>query len=308
METADKKIDFSKIPEADVVIRHINERFRKGLNSNIFIIGLSGTGKSSTSIRIGELLMDTRPEDKKPNITIADSLLELLRALRISKKGDIIIIEEISVLFSSRRSMTSENVSIGKVLDTCRKREVTLISNAPIWKTIDSHMRALGHILIETLRVNKREQIVVSKFHRLQTNPSSGKTYRHTMQRDGMDVSRMFTRMPDLKRWNEYEKKKDEFMDDLYEKLEDQEIAKNKKMEREMSRDRWGMNSLSEKQVEMIKAIDIDKLSYAEATIKFKYADSKVTRAMYARAKEREKNFNSQKQESETTPIQKPII
>ena len=192
------KVNFSKLPEADVLLTAIKERSKKGLNSNIFVIGLSGTGKSSTSIRVAELLEEKRKEEEEtiPQIFIIDSLLELIKSLRKSKEGDIIISEEVSVLFSSRRAMAGDNVSIGKVMDTCRKKQLTIISNAPIWGSIDSHLRGMGHFLIETLRINKTQKVVVSKFHRLQTNPSTGKTYRHTMQRDGRDVSRMFTKMP----------------------------------------------------------------------------------------------------------------
>ena len=57
------KVNFSKLPEADVLLTAIKERSKKGLNSNIFVIGLSGTGKSSTSIRVAELLEEKRKEE-----------------------------------------------------------------------------------------------------------------------------------------------------------------------------------------------------------------------------------------------------
>ena len=223
--------DFSKIVEGDVLTSRIQERENKGLNSTIYIIGLSGTGKSSTSIRLGELIIE-RSENEKLMI-IVDSLLDFIRAIKNSKKGDIIIVEEVSVLFPSRRAMAADNVSIGKILDTCRKRQLTLICNAPIWSSIDSHMRAMGHFIIETLRINKTQGVVISKFHRLQTNPLSGKTYRHTMERDGKDISRMITRMPTKERWDNYELQKDKFMEDLYLKLENEQDAKEKKLNKQ---------------------------------------------------------------------------
>tara|TARA_R100001530_G_scaffold112862_2_gene79841 strand:- start:2146 stop:3024 length:879 start_codon:yes stop_codon:yes gene_type:complete len=283
--------DFENMPEADVVLNHINTRYKKGLNSNIYIIGLSGSGKSSTSIRLAELLFKSR--DEKPSITIVDSLLELLRAIRSSKNGDIVVIEEVSVLFPSRRAMAAENVSIAKVLDTCRKKELCLISNAPLWNSIDSHMRALGHILIETLRVNKTEKVVVSKFHRLQTNPLSSKTYRHTMQRDGRDVARMFTRMPSIERWRDYENQKDKFMDELYERLEGEQEFKNKKMERAMGIYKFGMLGLSEKQKEMIKLIEVDKVSWEEFRNTFEYGSIHTAQSGYREAKKKEKIVKS---------------
>jgi RNA polymerase sigma factor (sigma-70 family) len=90
-------------------------------------------------------------------------------------------------------------------------------------------MRAMGNILVETLQINRKEGVVISKFHRLQTNPSSGKTYRHTYQRNGKDVNRMFTRMPNLDRWEAYEKQKDEFMVKLYKNLKAKALKKEEK-------------------------------------------------------------------------------
>ena len=297
---------FDKMPEADIVVNYVNTRLRKGLNTNLYIIGLSGTGKSSVSIRLAELIHGERDEESKPEITIVDSLLEMIKAIRKSKTGDIIIIEEVSVLFSSRRAMTGENVSIAKVLDTCRKKELCLISNAPLWNSIDSHMRALGHIIIETLRVNKTDKVVVSKFHRLQTNPLTSKTYRHTMQRDGADVARMFTKMPSKDRWDNYEKQKDEFMDELYEQLEVEQNIKNKKREIKTGTYKYGMRGLSEKQTQMLKARDVDKISWKAFREMFEYSSQDGARKMYKEAKEKEKILKSQNEKSEVVVTARP--
>jgi len=293
--------NFDEMPEADVVVNGVNTRLKKGLNTNIFIIGLSGTGKSSTSLRLGELISQSRK--KEPSITVVDNLKELVGTVRKSRVGDVIIIEEVSVLFSSRRAMTGSNVNIGRVLDTCRKKELTIISNAPIWKSIDSHMRSMGHVMIETLRINKSEGVVVSKFFKLQTNPGSGKTYTHTMTRDGAEVARMFTRMPSKERWDEYESKKDKFMDDLYKDLENEELAKERKKARENSKEKWGMNAPTEKQIEIIKSIEEDKLSFQDITIKFNYANKDVARQMYNKAKEKVKNLKIQKEHSSIVSV-----
>jgi len=227
------KQNWDEIPESDVVVKHIGVRFRHGLNTNLFIIGLSGTGKSSTSFRIAELVIGDRPKEKL-QMFVCDSLLKLLESMKKAKQGDIIIVEEVSVLFPSRRSMARENVAINKVFDTCRKRRLCIISNCPLWKATDSHIRSMGHILIQTLQILKTEGIVISKFFKLQTNPSSSKTYTHTMTRDGKLVHRMYTRMPNAESWKEYEKKKDEFMEELYAELKHEQVKKLKKRQKEM--------------------------------------------------------------------------
>ncbi len=259
-----EKKDFLDGPESDIVVNHVNNRLRKGLNTNLYVIGLSGTGKSSTSQRLGELLKESREGETK--IYIADSLLGLLKAIRSSKEKDVIIIEEVSVLFPSRRAISIENVAIGKVMDTIRKKLLCIISNAPIWGSIDSHMRAMGHILIETLRINRTKKIVVSKFHRLQTNPGSGKTYKHTMRRGDREVQRMFTRMPGLKQWAEYEKQKEVFMDELYEELLHRQNKKKEKLNKEMGKvERQMIRQPTEKEMIAHSLVRVQGLTFREA-------------------------------------------
>ena len=260
--------DFSKMPEADLIINYTNQRLKRQ-HTNIFVIGLAGTGKSSTCLRLGELLRDSRREkfDMDPNIFLTSSLLEFVRALRQAQIGkDIIIIEEISVLFGSRRAMAGDNVDVNKIMDTCRKKRVTIISNAPLWGGIDSHMRAMGHLIIETLKINLTNEVVISKFHRLQTNPSSGKTYRHTMQRNGRDVSRMFTEKPSKEMWDKYEEDKDKFMDELYEKIERAQVKKKKKLDKEMMGVRPDSKLLSTKYLQVHQLVNVEKKTQVEAS------------------------------------------
>ncbi|RPI76026.1 MAG: sigma-70 family RNA polymerase sigma factor [Ignavibacteriales bacterium] len=227
-----KEIDYSKIQEAPLLLKFINKRNRKGLSTMVFVIGLRGSGKSSLCQRLGQLIKEQRPEAE---ISIVDSLLELLKAIRKSKEGDIIVIEEITVLFPSRRSMSGENVAISKVLDTIRKKQLIIFTNCPIWKSIDNNMKASGDVIIETLKIIKTEGMVKAKFHRIQVNPFSGQVFRHTFQNNkGQDINRLYTRMPNLEKWNEYEKDKDIFLDDLYKREQLKQEKKKRKEDKEL--------------------------------------------------------------------------
>jgi NH3-dependent NAD+ synthetase len=62
-----EEIDYDNLPEADVVVNYLIDRQIKGLGTNIFVIGLSGTGKSSQTLRLAELYkqnMEERDNDK----------------------------------------------------------------------------------------------------------------------------------------------------------------------------------------------------------------------------------------------------
>jgi len=151
---------------------------------------------------------------------IVDSLLKLLdRLLKIKQPGEIIMIEEVSVLFPSRRAMTSDNVAMGRILDTIRKKQAILISNAPLYPSIDSHMRAMAEILVECQKVMRKDKLVKAKAWILQTSPHSGKTYRHTFRRGQKKVMFHYSKQSNPLIREEYEKEKDKFILHLLEKL-----------------------------------------------------------------------------------------
>lgn len=227
-----EKIDYDNLPESDVIIDHIEKRFKKGLYTLILIYGLPGTGKSSVSTRLAQKTSEKiQGQNEFEEKHIIDSLMQLIDFVRKAKPGQVGVVEEVSVLFPSRRAMSGDNVDVARVLDTCRKKQVILFANAPILSAVDKHIRCLSHIAIETLRINKKEGVVVYKALRMQTNPASGKTYLHRFNRDGREVHRFFTKKPDEKMWGEYEKRKDKFLNDLYDKLKSKaEIKENKEL------------------------------------------------------------------------------
>ena len=231
--------DYSKLPEADVVVKYITSRYKKGLYTLVLYAGLPGSGKSSSCIRLAELVsLKLTGENKITSLNIIDSLLDLVAFVGKAREDEvnICIVEEVSVLFPSRRAMAQDNVAIGKILDTCRKKKVILLANAPIWTSIDSHMRVLGNIYIETLKIVKAYKIVVCKPLRLQANPSNGKVYWHWLRRKGKKVHRIFTRQPNAQTWKDYETRKDKFMNDLYDELKFRANKKQDALLKEMGK------------------------------------------------------------------------
>jgi len=226
--------DLLKQPEADLVVNYIIDRKNKGLYTLIFVAGLPGTGKTSTCFRLGELIyLKYDGENKMKAANIIDNFLNLTEFVLKAdpNKLNIAVIEEVSVLFPSRRAMSGGNVDLGHLLDTCRKKQVILLANTPIWTGIDSHMKALGNIYIQTKKIYKIAAIVYSRMYRLQTDPRTGKTYTHSFKRRGRDVKKMYTHMPNLKEWDKYEGKKDSFMDMLYKRLK---IREKHRLDKEM--------------------------------------------------------------------------
>lgn len=257
-----KRTDFSKIPECDVLREYIKWRHEKGLYTLLLATGLPGTGKSSECQRLAELIaQDIHGNNNIKETNIVDSMLGFLEFIRnVKGPGEICIIEEVSVLFPSRRSMSKSNVDMNKILDTCRKKQIIVLTNAPLYTSVDTHIRAMGHVLTETIEVNKTQGVVIFKAWRLQTNPHTGITYRHRFKRRGRDVFRYFTRKPNSDVWKKYELKKDEFMNNLYEKLKnnakDEEEKQLKRLDKKVDID---LSSLNELQIKVYMMRHVQK-------------------------------------------------
>ena len=265
--------DIKKMPEADLLVNHVVDRRRKGLYSLILVHGLPGTGKSSQCFRLKELIQKEFP-NMSLKFNIVEKLHELASFTQESKEDElcICIIEELSTLFPARRAMATDNVDVLKILDTCRKKKIIILANAPIWTSIDSHIRMMGNVYIETIKVYKGEGVVISRFYRLQTNPQSGKTYTHSFLRNRKEVTRLYTLMPDLNVWNEYEKKKDKFMDALYTKIKARAIKREEKENKELGltpKDtRVQVRPLTRKELEAHELVNIQGLTQTQAARK----------------------------------------
>jgi hypothetical protein len=192
--------------------------------------GLPGTGKSSTDTRLAQLISEKLGGSFSAE-NIIDNFLDMIKFVKNANPNEvhIAVVEEISVLFPSRRAMSGDNVDVGKLLDTCRKKKVIILANAPLWTSIDSHMKALANIYIETIKIYRMAGIVYSKCYKLQTNPATGKTYTHNFKRKNKDVNRMYTLPPGKEIWDAYENKKDAFLDELYSKAEARALQRKAK-------------------------------------------------------------------------------
>lgn len=223
--------DLKNFPESDIIVNYIVDRWKRGLYSLVLVAGLPGTGKSSSCIRLKEKIHEALG-GKGVIQDINDNLLDFVRFVRNADPSrptpDIGVTEEVSVLFPSRRAMSTDNVDLARILDTCRKKKVILFANAPLWPSIDSHMRSMANVYIQTVKVYKSEKLVYCKCYKLQTDPRTGKTYTHSFKRGIKDVNRCYILKPNSELWEQYENKKDDFLEKLYSKIEARQIKKIK--------------------------------------------------------------------------------
>jgi hypothetical protein len=280
-----KKVeDLKAYPEADILVDYIIDRWKRGLYSLVLISGLPGTGKSSACIRLKEKLHE-RLGGEAVVEDITDNLLDFVRFVRgadpTKKTPDVGVCEEVSVLFPSRRAMSGDNVDLARILDTCRKKKVILFANAPIWPSIDSHMRSMANVYIQTIKVYKSAQLVYCKCYKLQTDPKTGKTYTHSFKRGIKDVNRCYILKPTLKLWDQYELKKDKFLDGIYEKIEAKQIKKMKQDEKLVSHlGKVSIDTMDARELRIWIAHKSKKLTAQDIAVKEGLSDKSIYRIL----------------------------
>lgn len=211
-----------KPPESEVIVKHILNRIRKGLGVNALIVGPPGIGKSYVCLRIAERIYnDLHQEKMDANKHVVYDLPSAFKFVRnVARPGEPLVIEEVSVIASSRRSMALENVSLNYLLDTVRKKQVILLMNAPHIKAIDKHIQRMSHLLIECLRINKKFMFSTVKAFSLTNSQDTGKVYKHRFGNNGRDIHRSYYYPPSDYIIKEYEQTKNQFMEKLYDSLE----------------------------------------------------------------------------------------
>jgi len=245
--------------EAHVMTNFIEYRFKRGYSTLNLVVGARGTGKSSTCYRLSEKINERlNPIRKKMGLkerefgTLTDSHLGFVKWVRDAQMGDDCILEEISVLYPSRRSMSEESVGVSKILDIIRKKRLIIFANCPVALSSDKNIRSSANALILTYKISKQDKVVWSRFWMLQLNHLSGKTYHHKFHtQQGDEIDFMFTRMPNMERWNAYEKSKDDFMEEHYEKLVKKAELKQDRELKELGYTPTAKKDLTERQQEI---------------------------------------------------------
>lgn len=219
----------NKTPEAKVLLDFIERRIRKKLSCNIIFTGELGRGKSYSGIRLLELWYDRCLNEPFPISHVCETLEQAIMIVKdFKRKGEGVLIEELSVLAGSRESLTRMNRLWNKFLDTCRIKQALIIGNAPFLNFVDKHVLALSQVWIEALGVNFSKKICVCKPLILQ--PSQKKVYFHKfIDEEGDEISLCYFRIPNEELIKSYDKLKLRSVHDLYDELAERMFQEKKK-------------------------------------------------------------------------------
>ena len=220
-ESDEDEKDILEYPEAECLLRHISRQIKKKKNFNAIFSGMFGNGKSYAGCRLLELWYLKRFKEKFPIKHIVSNLSEaLLLVKNFKRKGEGILIEEISSSAGSRDSQTTQNKLFNKFLDVCRIRQAVIIMNCPHISFADKHIRMAVHSWVYCTSVDFEREIVVAHPLWLQTSPHKSEPYKHHyLTPSGEEIGICYFRKPSDYIKIPYDKSKDKFTDDFIDEL-----------------------------------------------------------------------------------------
>lgn len=279
--------------EAQCILDYFESRLRKRQHTNGLGTGGLGSGKSYGQGRIGELWYKRKFNEDFPISHIVEQLDHAVGLVKdFSRPGELIIIEEVSVLASSRDSLTRMNKLWNKFLDTCRIKQVILLMNCPHINFIDKHILSLTNLWIEFLGVNYKKGYSIAKPLWLQTSQYRQLPYKHKfVSEDGFPIDFIKLNKPSKSFCEAYDMIKDASVNELYE-----DISRRMALHRQYELKEMGKKLLSKKEQEAWD-LSLEGYSMEDAAVKMGLKHARTYWAYLNRAKDKIK-FNELKDKS----------
>jgi len=131
------------------ILDSVIERLNTNRNWLCMIAGDTGTGKSYSALKLGEMIDPDFNLEK-----VAFTMKDTIKQVKEAEKKSVLVMDEAGVQFGSRESMSKQNKLLSKVLQTFRFKQIALIWTLPDMKMIDVNARRLMHTYLETLPVD----------------------------------------------------------------------------------------------------------------------------------------------------------
>lgn len=214
-----------------VLRRYVWERCNlRNEHSMLSIVGREGMGKSHTALRIGELVDPDFNADRV--MFSAERFVERFQDSELGA-GDVVVLDEAGVDLGNRSWYEDDQINLNKILQTVRDDNMTAIFTLPALEELDTQTenRLLAYLEL-TEKVDGR--FVRGKFKRLKIDrgPKRKGTYekyprRRRAGREQMIQTIAFT-PPTAELVSNYEDRKEEFKESLYDDLLSSDDEKEK--------------------------------------------------------------------------------
>lgn len=193
----------------------LKARIKANVNALVGVVGTPGSGKSYASLTISEKVDPDFTIDK-----VCFSLEEFNNLINTKPpKGSCLILDEAGVSQNTRTWYSLQNRLMNYILITFRSSCLVTFFNLPSLKMLDNQARSLLHYVLEPTSINRAYNVSTLKLMRLQQNPILGRVYsKYPWVNDEGQISQVQSLkcpLPSLKLRRAYEKKKQEFRDEL---------------------------------------------------------------------------------------------
>jgi hypothetical protein len=189
------------------LISLFKSRISQKFSNLLAICGKTGIGKSYLALLLGECLDQNFSVDN-----VAFSIKEFLDLISNAKNGDCLALDDAGIYYDARRFQEKSHQLLGYALESCRFKQITICFTLPSLSMIDLNARRLIDFLI-LIKQRGYCSIKVRKFK------SDGTDYWSPLQLKGFSFRHVSIPIPSKKLANEYEAKKRQSLNHLYEKL-----------------------------------------------------------------------------------------
>ncbi|HEA46687.1 MAG TPA: hypothetical protein ENH99_02805 [Candidatus Pacearchaeota archaeon] len=223
--------------------RWADGRFKKNKNILLAMTGMTGSGKSYTSLRMCELYYQEKFNKPFQIENVCFSISELMKLLtsKTLKRGEMIILEEAGTSLNSLDYQNKVSKLFSFILQSFRSMNIGLIFTLPVLTMLNKSARMLLHAHYVTSGIDFYTKTCKIKPLYHQLNQERGKSYwkfqRIKVNGEIHTIKRLNFLIPSKELRDAYEKKKNKFVYDLSEDFVNHLNQIERDQQRKMARD-----------------------------------------------------------------------
>lgn len=229
-------MDYSKIPEAECLLKHTEERMKQNKGINILFTGGVGDGKSFSGSRFLQLWYKKCFNEEFPISHVCNNVEEaVIISKEFNRKGEGILMEEISVHHGRREALTKKNILFNKFFDICRIKQIIFVANCPHISFVDKHFKMMLQSWVNCYEVDFKKEVVLAHPLWLQPFPHKDEPYKHRyLNKDGSPIDFCYFKLPAKKFIEKYnilkEESNEEIFDEIILKLQHDKVKQLEKL------------------------------------------------------------------------------
>lgn len=165
-------------------VKFIKQRIKNNKNFMGVFIGQTGSGKSYGNLSLSDLIHDLNLPTENICFKASQFMKRLDEGLENGtlKKGDVLVWDETGIDLNAKDWQSRTSKIISKVMQTFRTENIIVLFTVPYLDFISKDARKLIHAYFQTVKINRKKQVVIVKPFLIQTNQVTGKMYRKCLK------------------------------------------------------------------------------------------------------------------------------